>query len=418
MTEIEFAQSVSECGGRAFVVGGWVRDFLRHEVPQDKDYVVSGLSQADFENIFTEAKLIGRAFPVFLLDIDGKKCEVAMARKERKTGSGYHGFAADVSSSITIEDDLYRRDLTVNSMAIELLSGRVIDPYGGQADLTAKRLRPVSKHFVEDPVRALRGARFAAQLGFEPETDLITAMRACADELAREPAERILAELKKALAAAKPSLFFRTLQRADLLCLIFPEIHALIGKTQPERYHPEGDAFEHTMLILDETAAKTDNLIARFAALCHDLGKGVTPLEMLPHHYGHEKKGLDVLRHWNQRMTMPAQWLRAAGFIISEHMRAPRLAKAGKIADLLVAMEKVSEDIPIEDIKIIINADHHGLPPYLAQAEAGINVMHNITGRAAPPELKSEKIGAWVIKQKQMLCQQWLQTIDNATKNK
>ena len=414
MLEAEFVARVEAAGGRAFAVGGWVRDLLRGEQPEDKDYVVTGMEAEGFEAAFPEGKLIGRAFPVFLLPVEAddgrgcRQCEVALARRERKSGSGYRGFAAEAGSSITIEEDLYRRDLTINSMAMDLHEGRLVDPYGGQADIAAGVLRPVSEHFGEDPVRALRAARFAARLGYGPAPELLAAMGQCRSELLQEPGERILGELKKALATDRPSLFFRLLQSAGLLQDIFPEIHALIGKTQPEVYHPEGDAFEHVMLIADEVAGRTDNTIARFAALCHDLGKGVTPESMLPHHYGHEVKGLQVLAGWNRRVTLPSAWLKGAKFIISQHMRAPRLSKAGKICELLLMMKAMEAELSISDIKIIIRADNKGLPPYLERAEEIIGAMRQVSGAEAPARLRGRKIGDWVKGRQLEICRKML----------
>lgn len=415
MLEAEFAARVEEVGGQAFVVGGWVRDFLRGEKPEDKDYVVTGLDVERFRRIFPEGILIGRSFPVFLLPIDAddgkgeRHCEVAMARRESKSGSGYRGFSAEADRFITIEEDLYRRDLTVNSLAMDLHSGRIVDLYGGQADIEAGVLRPVSERFGEDPVRALRAARFAAKLGYRPAPELVAAMERCRSELKEEPGERILGELKKALATGRPSLFFRLLHSAGLLEATFPEIHALIGKTQPEAYHPEGDAFEHVMLIVDEVSGRTENITARFAALCHDLGKGVTPLEMLPHHYGHEVKGLEVLAAWNRRVTLPAVWRKATQFIISQHMRAPRLSKAPKICSLLLMMKAVEKELPVSDIKIIIGADNKGLPPYLAHAEEIIAAMSQVSGADAPAGLAGKQIGDWMKKKQLEECRRLLE---------
>lgn len=414
MLEAEFVARVEEFGGRAFVVGGWVRDFLRGEKPEDKDYVVTGFDLRRFRNVFPEGILIGRAFPVFLLPIDAddgkgeRHCEVALARRESKSGSGYRGFSAEADRFITIEEDLYRRDLTVNSLAMDLHSGRVVDLYGGRADIEAGVLRPVSERFGEDPVRALRAARFAAKLGYRPAPELVDAMEKCRSELKEEPGERILGELKKALATDRPSLFFRLLHSAGLLEATFPEIHALIGKTQPEVYHPEGDAFEHVMLIVDEVAGRTENITARFAALCHDLGKGVTPLEMLPHHYGHEVRGLEVLAGWNRRVTLPAVWRKAAKFIISQHMRAPRLSRAPKICNLLLMMKAVEAELSVSDIKIIIGADNKGLPPYLEHAEEIIAAMGKISGNDVPANLAGRQIGEWVNNQRLAVCKSML----------
>lgn len=415
MTEKEFAERAAAAGGRSYVVGGWTRDYLRGHTPQDKDYMLCGLSQEQVMTCYPMAKLIGRSFPVFLMPIggEGKRedeiwCEVALARKERKIGTGYHGFQAEATAQITLEDDLYRRDLTINAMAMDILTEEIIDPYGGRADIEAGLLRPVSNHFVEDPVRALRAARFAAQLGYQLTDEVKLYMKLCERELLQEPSERLLGELKKALTCPQPSLFFRALEAANLLAGTFPELHALIGKTQPVEFHPEGDAFEHTMHILDEVSEKTDNIVARFAALCHDLGKGVTPRSMLPHHYGHEVKGLDVFAAWNQRMTFPVKWSQAAKFIIEQHMRAPRLGKAAKITELLLKLHKVESDLPLEDVKHIICADHNGLPVYLDKAEELIPKLLAVKGTDAPPALTGKKIGEWVRKTQVEICQRWL----------
>ncbi len=413
MIEQEFAQAVADAGGRAYVVGGWVRDTLRGQEAHDKDYVVTGFSRENFGKAFPEAKLVGQAFPVFLLKIEESHCEVALARQEQKQGSGYRGFVVEAGADITIEEDLYRRDLTVNSMAMDILTGEIIDPYNGREDLKEGILRQVSEHFGEDPVRALRAARFSARLGYLPAPQLIAAMRQCREELKQEPAERILGELHRALETSKPAAFFQMLKVAGLLDVVFPEIYDLIGKSQPEAYHPEGDAFEHSMLMLSRVADRTGSVVARFCALCHDLGKGTTPEEMLPHHYGHEQRGIEVLQHWNHHMTLPNTWLRAAKFVISQHMRAPRLSKPGKICDLLLAMDAAAGDLPVEDFKYIVEADHHGLPDYMAHAQEGIDLLKSISGKDAPKTLSGRKIGEWVYERQQMLCRQWLDELRN-----
>ncbi len=413
MTEQDFAQAVAAAGGRAYVVGGWVRDTLRGQEAHDKDYVVTGFSQESFGQVFPEAKLVGQAFPVFLLKIEESHCEVALARQERKQGSGYRGFMVEAGADITIEEDLYRRDLTVNSMAMDVLTEEIIDPYNGKEDLKEGILRQVSDHFGEDPVRALRAARFSARLGFLPAPQLIAAMKQCREELQQEPAERILGELQKALETSKPAAFFQMLKVAGLLDVVYPEIYDLIGKTQPEAYHPEGDAFEHSMLMLSRVADKTTSIVARFCALCHDLGKGSTPEEMLPHHYGHEQRGIKVLQQWNHHMTLPNVWLRAAKFVISQHMRAPRLSKPGKICDLLLAMDAVSSDLSVEEFKYIVDADNHGLPDYMEHAQEGIDLLKAVSGKDAPKTITGRKIGEWVYEQQQKVCRQWLYELRN-----
>lgn len=408
MQEQDFVSKIIALGGRAYVVGGWVRDKLRGKAPKDKDYVVTGIEAAGFKAVFPESKLIGRAFPVYLLPVEGKHCEVAFARRERKCGTGYTGFQVACDKTITIEEDLYRRDLTVNSIAQDLATGELVDPYGGREDIAKGILRPVSEHFREDPVRALRAARFAASLEYQATDKLVAAMAACRDELLQEPGERILGEFTRALAAEKPARFFRLLQQAALLQTVFPELYALIGKTQPVEFHPEGDAFEHVMQIVDQVAGDTESLIARFAALAHDLGKGVTPEEMLPHHYGHEFKGLAVLDTWNQRVTLPAAWLKAARFVIEQHMRAPRLEKPGKIVELLLGVHKLDRELPMHDFKAIIRADHNGLPAYLEQGEELLALLLAVSGKDAPRGYRGKRIGEWIHTQQQGICREWL----------
>ena len=394
MREEEFVKAVEGAGGTVYLVGGWVRDHLRGATPRDKDFVITGLKREAFAELFPAASLIGHAFPVYLVDIDGVRSEVSFARRERKSGHGYRGFAVDFGAEVTIEDDLFRRDTRINSMAYRLPAMELIDPYGGRSDLAHCVIRATSHHFSEDPVRALRAARQAAELGFVIEDGTRMLMADCAAELEEEPTERIVHELSRALAAPQPSLFFEALAHASLLESVFPEIFALKGKTQPPQYHPEGDAYCHTMQIVDVVARKTQTIEARFAALVHDIGKGQTPEEMLPHHYGHEQRGLLVLDAWNRRMTLPKSWLMAAHFVIKEHMRAPLLKKTGKIADLLLAVEK--SGLSFADFRRIICTDHGTLPYYLVHGEELLRKMLQVRGTEAPSELRGADVGKWL----------------------
>lgn len=394
MREEEFVKAVEGAGGTVYLVGGWVRDHLRGATPRDKDFVITGLEREAFAELFPAASLIGHAFPVYLVEIDGVRSEVSFARRERKSGHGYRGFAVDFGAEVTIEDDLFRRDTRINSMAYRLPAMELIDPYGGRSDLAHCVIRATSHHFSEDPVRALRAARQAAELGFVIEDGTRTLMADCATELEEEPTERIVHELSRALAAPQPSLFFEALAHASLLESVFPEIFALKGKTQPPEYHPEGDAYCHTMQIVDVVARKTQTIEARFAALVHDIGKGKTPEEMVPHHYGHEQRGLLVLDAWNERMILPKSWLMAARFVIKEHMRAPLLKKTGKIADLLLAVEK--SGLSFADFRRIICADHGTLPYYLVHGEELLRKMLQVRGTEAPPELRGADVGKWL----------------------
>lgn len=396
MTELEFAKKIDELGGKAYLVGGAVRDKFRGVVPHDRDYCITGVEEKNFAEAFPDAVKFGKSFPVYSVDIDEAYCEVAFARTERKVGTGYRGFDVLFSPNVTIEQDLFRRDTTINAMAIELSSGKLIDPFGGREDVINKKIRAVSEHFTDDPVRALRAARQSAQFGFEICAETIETMRLCGDELAREPTERIFDELETALKTDKPSIFFRSLERADLLEITFPEIAQLRGKIQPEVFHPEGDAYEHTLKILDDVAKVNPKPIIRFAALAHDFGKGTTPQEMLPHHYLHEHRGIEVLNQMNQRMTLPSDWKKSAAFVIREHMRAPRLKRAGKIVDLLLSLNALK--LGIKDFCDIINLDNNGLPCYLKHALEIIDELLKIGGKDAPPELKGSAIGQWIRK--------------------
>ena len=394
MTELEFAKKIDAAGGKAYLVGGAVRDKFRGVAAHDRDYCVTGIDEKIFTEVFPNAAKFGKSFPVYSVEIDGNFCEVAFARTEKKIGTGYRGFEILFAPNVTIEQDLYRRDTTINAMAIELLSGELIDPFGGREDVLNKKIRAVSEHFTDDPVRALRAARQAAQFNFEICEETIEAMRLCKEELAHEPTERIFDELETALKTDKPSIFFRSLERADLLEITFPEIFNLRGKIQPTFFHPEGDAYEHTLKILDDAAKINSKPMVRFAALMHDIGKGTTPQEMLPHHYRHEQRGLEVLDQMNRRMTLPTEWKKSAAFVIREHMRAPRLEKAGKIVDLLLRLNGLK--LGVKDFCNIINLDNHGLPGYLEHAQEIIDELLKIGGKDAPPELEGAEVGKWI----------------------
>lgn len=394
MTEATFVEHIRSAGARVFRVGGCVRDLFRGVPAKDVDYVLTGMTEEQLCVLFPRAEKIGRAFPVYHVRVDGMRREVSFARRERKTGTGYRGFAVAFDPSVTIEEDLYRRDTTMNAMAMELPTEELFDPYGGRADIAAGVIRAVSQHFTDDPVRALRAARQAAEFGFVVEEETLRSMNACAAELKNEPTERLMGELRRALTAPRPSVFFRVLRAADLLAITFPEIAALEGQTQPTEFHPEGDALAHTLAMVDAVACETEEIKTRFAALVHDLGKGLTPQEMLPHHYGHERTGLDALTAWNARMTLPHDWRKAASFVIREHMRAPRLKRLGKIADLLLGIG--TSGLSIAEFNIIIRADHGSLPDYLTHGADYLAAMRTVTGCSAPPELSGEEVGRWL----------------------
>ncbi|MDO4952550.1 MAG: HD domain-containing protein [Synergistaceae bacterium] len=400
MDEIKFARKIKDAGGEIYLVGGCVRDRLLGKKPNDKDYLLCGISEDVFIQLFPRAVKVGKSFPVYLMYVGAKRCEIAFARTERKTGQGYTGFSVDYNPHITVEEDLYRRDLTINSMAYSVLERKLTDPFGGRRDLKNKILRATSEHFSEDPVRALRTARFAAQLDFAVSHKTLKMMASCARELANEPKPRILSELEKALSAQRPSIFFLTLKQAGLLNTVFPEIAALSGKSQPAAYHPEGDAFQHTMMVLDEAAKETKRPEVRFGALMHDIGKGRTPEEMLPHHLGHEQRGVEIIQELAKKFELPKKWRMAAEFAAAEHMRPARLKQPAKIVDLLVRLQK--NPLGIEGFSAIVKADNHGEnAECLVNADKYIEAMKKIKAENAPKDLKGTKLADW-IKQKQI----------------
>jgi tRNA nucleotidyltransferase (CCA-adding enzyme) len=369
MLEREFVEKIRSAGGRVFIVGGYVRDTLLGRKPKDKDYVVSGLHELVFEDLLFDSGVcrFGNLFPVYHLTIDGVVCEVALARSEKKTGTGYRGFTVKFDPSTTIEEDLYRRDITINSMAFELPELKLIDPYNGQEAINDRIIVNTSKHFKDDPIRALRAARFAAELGFSITMQTYYAIYDCREELKDVPTERLMLELRKALASDSPISFFNILRHCNVLDITYPEIHALIGKKQNLMYHPEGDAYNHTMRTLDYVVQRTSStdLIPRFAALVHDIGKGLTPEEELPRRINHVELGIEALNAMNRRMTLPKRWMKAARFVIEEHMRVPLLQSPGKNVDFLVKLDRHKDVISRKEFCIILEADGHEVPMFL-----------------------------------------------------
>lgn len=397
MREYDFVQKIHDAGGKAYIAGGWPRDRIRGVCAQDKDYVISGLTEDTFCMLFPGALKSGKSFPVFRLRIDGIHSDVALARSETKIGRGYRGFAVRFTPDTTIRDDLFRRDTTINSMAVSLQTGALIDPYGGERDIAGGIIRATSNHFTDDPVRALRAARHAAQFGFRIEAGTLAMMRGCHEELACEPKERLMKELARALGAVRPSVFFYALLKAGILDATYPPIFALVGKEQRETFHPEGDAFTHTMMALDKAASLTNRTEVRFAVLAHDIGKGTTPDELLPHHFGHEKRGLEALAAWNREMTLPKTWLACASFAVKEHMRACTITKIGKIVDLILRLSR--NPLGFDGFAALMLADGGVLPPYLENYERFLEAIRSIDGKKSPPELCGRQIGAWLWEQ-------------------
>lgn len=288
-----------------YLVGGAVRDSLLNLKVYDRDWLVVG---ATAEQMLAQGyQQVGKDFPVFLHP-DSKE-EYALARTERKAGVGYHGFDVFADPSVSIEEDLLRRDLTINAMA-QSADGTIVDPYNGQKDLQDRLLRHVSPAFSEDPLRVLRVARFGAKLapfGFQlaTETQALMEQMSVSGELDDLTPERVWQEVVKALQTDKPSVFFEVLKSVKALDRLFPELSALIGVEQPVKYHPEGDAWIHTMMVLDAAAQLSGEIDIRFAALVHDLGKGLTPVELWPKHHGHEAAGVPLVQKLATRYRLP-----------------------------------------------------------------------------------------------------------------
>jgi tRNA nucleotidyltransferase (CCA-adding enzyme) len=292
---------------QVYLVGGAVRDRLLGRAVKERDWVIVGATPAELER---QGYIpVGRDFPVFLHP--QTKEEHALARLERKVGPGYRGFTTEFSPSVTLEDDLRRRDLTINAMA-EDAAGNVIDPYGGKRDLEARRLRHVSAAFAEDPVRILRVARFAARyaaLGFEVAEETLGLMRRMVDdgEANALVAERVWTETEKALAEPNPEVFITVLRACGALKVVYPEIDALFGVPQPEKWHPEIDTGVHQLMALRAAVALGGGVPVRFAVLMHDLGKGTTPPDVLPSHHGHEGAGVALVEKLCARLRVPNQ---------------------------------------------------------------------------------------------------------------
>ncbi|MCR4298750.1 MAG: multifunctional CCA addition/repair protein [Gallionella sp.] len=288
---------------KIYCVGGAVRDQLLGLPVQDHDWVVVGSTP---ENMVAQGfQPVGKDFPVFLHPETYE--EYALARTERKTARGYKGFAVYAAPDVTLEQDLLRRDFTINAIAQDV-DGNLIDPHHGIADLRAGILRHVSTAFSEDPVRILRAARFAARFGFVIAPETLTLMRDMTNngEVDALVAERVWQELARGLMEKKPSRFFETLRSCGTLAKILPEVDALFGVPQPEKYHPEIDCGIHTLLVVDDAARHDYVLEVRFAALTHDLGKATTPKDILPRHIGHELRGAELIKKLSQRLRVPS----------------------------------------------------------------------------------------------------------------
>ncbi len=347
---------------RIYLVGGAVRDKLLGLPVKERDWVVVGARPEDLER--QGYKPVGRDFPVFLHPKTHD--EYALARTERKIAAGYRGFSVRAAPEVTLEEDLRRRDLTINALAQDA-DGKIIDPYGGRRDIEQRVLRHVSPAFAEDPVRILRAARFAARyrhLGFRVAEETIALMRGMVDagEADALVPERVWQELAKALREPNPPAFFEVLRACDAQALLFPEIERLYGVPQPPQYHPEIDTGVHTMLVLTQAAKLSPEPIVRFAALTHDLGKGTTPRSQWPSHRGHEKRGVALVDQLCDRLKAPNHFRELARHVARYHLHCHRALElcAATILKVLEALDAFRRPERFEQFLTACEADARG----------------------------------------------------------
>ncbi len=345
-----------------YLVGGAVRDKLLDLPVKERDWVVVGAT-AD-EMLRLGYRQVGKDFPVFLHPETNE--EYALARTERKTAPGYHGFEVHADADVTLEQDLERRDLTVNAMAMDA-DGKLIDPFNGHADLDAGKLRHVSPAFVEDPVRILRVARFAARFarwGFRVAHGTNALMRRMveAGEVDALVPERVWAETEKALNEPNPERFFEVLRGCGALARVFPEIDALFGVPQPEKHHAEIDTGVHCMMVLQQAVRLSDDPRVRFAALTHDLGKGTTPPEQWPRHVGHEHRSVDLVRGLCERLRVPNDYRDLAVITARYHGDLHRAAelRPTTVLKLLEATDAFRRPERFEQFLLACEADARG----------------------------------------------------------
>lgn len=346
-----------------YLVGGSVRDELLGLPVQDHDYVVVGSTPE--EMVHLGFRPVGKDFPVFLHP--GSHEQYALARTERKISRGYKGFEVYTAPEVTLQEDLARRDLTINAIAKDM-NGNIIDPFGGVADLEAGILRHVSPAFSEDPVRVLRAARFAARFGFHlaPETMKLMSEMVHNGEVDALVPERVWQELARGLLEHKPSRMFYVLRECGALSRIMPEVDVLFGVPQPQKHHPEIDTGLHVMLVIDYAAAKNFSLSVRFAALTHDLGKGTTPPEEWPHHAGHEARGVKLVKDQCERLRVPNDCRDLALLSARYHGDVHRAAelRPATLADILQAVDAYRKPERFEEFLQACACDFHGRPGY------------------------------------------------------
>jgi tRNA nucleotidyltransferase (CCA-adding enzyme) len=345
-----------------YEVGGAIRDALLGEVVGERDWVVVGATPDEMLEL--GYRQVGKDFPVFLHPQTGE--EYALARTERKTAPGHTGFAVDIGKETSLIADLRRRDLTINAIARDR-EGNFIDPYGGRQDIQNRVLRHVSDAFGEDPLRVLRVARFAARFheqGFTIADETLAIMRqvAASGELDSLRPERIWIETEKALATARPDIYFDVLRSCECLAIVYPEIDRLFGVPQPQEWHPEIDTGVHTLMALRVAASLSNLITVRFAVLTHDLGKGTTPKHLLPRHHGHGERSVDLLRQLSKRLPVPRKALRLAELVARHHGTVHRAESLSAKATLklISATDGLRQPTRFDEFLIACEADARG----------------------------------------------------------
>lgn len=349
-----------------FLVGGAVRDQLLNFPVRERDWVVVGATVDDM--LALGYQQVGKDFPVFLHPETHD--EHALARTERKSAPGYRGFEVYASPEVTLEEDLKRRDLTINAMAQDE-DGQIIDPYQGQRDLSLRLLRHVSPAFSEDPVRILRVARFAARyahLGFNVAEETMQLMQQMVDagEVDALVPERVWQEFHKALGERHPDVFLETLRACGALRVILPEIDALFGVPQPVEHHPEIDTGIHTLMVLQQACRLTDDPVTRFAALCHDLGKALTPREEWPSHHGHESAGVKPVLQLCKRLRIPNEFRELAALTAEFHLHVHRAfeLRTSTLLKTIERLDAIRKPERYEQFLLACKADSRGRPGY------------------------------------------------------
>jgi len=349
---------------KTYIVGGAVRDRLLGLPVVDRDYVVVGATPEQMLALGYQP--VGKDFPVFLHP--ETHAEYALARTERKSGLGYKGFKVYAAPEVTLEEDLQRRDLTINAIA-EDETGELVDPYGGQRDLDARVFRHVSAAFAEDPVRILRVARFAARFtdfSVAPETNALMRQMVDNGEVDALVPERVWQEVARGLMETQPSRMFQVLRDCGALARLFPEIDRLFGVPQPPEFHPEIDTGVHVMLVVDWAAQQGTSMAVRFAALTHDLGKGVTPPERWPKHHGHEARSVELVRALSERIRVPVECRELAIAVARDHGNVHRALelRAATVVELLERVDAFRRPERFGEMLQACECDFHGRPGY------------------------------------------------------